>query len=82
MIEPKCTECGKPIPEYIPEYCCDGVDCCCRGLPIYPPWCDECWNRIMKVKRHRDFRKDDAPAETVETGEPVVDSVEDDSLPF
>ena len=29
-----------------------------------------------------DFRKDDAPAEPVETGEPVVDSVEDDNIPF
>ena len=45
-----CTICGEPLPDYKPEYCCNGVDCGCMGLPINPPWCDKCWDKIMKEK--------------------------------
>lgn len=47
-----CTECGKEI-EFEPEMCCSGRDCGCMGMPIYPPWCGECWekynNRSNKI---------------------------------
>jgi hypothetical protein len=38
----KCLECNtNDIPD--PEYCCNGYMCGCMGLPIDPPYCDECW---------------------------------------
>lgn len=30
---------------YVAEYCCNGTDCGCMGLPIHPCWCEDCWNR-------------------------------------
>jgi hypothetical protein len=43
----KCLECGDPIKNYKPEYCCNGIDCGCRGLSIHPPICsDECWEKF------------------------------------
>ena len=43
----KCWECKVvDIPE--PRYCCNGVDCACRGQPIDPPFCDSCWDKILK----------------------------------
>ena len=39
----KCLICEKPVPDYIPEFCCDGPDCACYGRPIHPCVCsDEC----------------------------------------
>jgi hypothetical protein len=42
-----CEICGEPLPDYKPEYCCNGRDCACMGLPVDPPWCDKCWNKII-----------------------------------
>jgi len=37
-----CVVCGKPADE-ASQFCCDGRDCGCMGLPIDPPLCsDEC----------------------------------------
>lgn len=36
-----CLICGKPVPDYKPEMCCNGRDCTCRGLPINPPVCSD-----------------------------------------
>lgn len=50
----KCMECGTTI-EYDPEYCCDGRECGCMGLPIEPPLCGNCWDKIsagMEEQRH------------------------------
>lgn len=49
-----CLNCGELI-DYEPEYCCNGRECGCMGLPIEPPICSqECWdeaiNRIPKEK--------------------------------
>jgi hypothetical protein len=42
-----CLECGNPVKSYKAEYCCNGIDCGCRGLPIEPPICsDECWEKF------------------------------------
>lgn len=41
-----CTECGKLI-KYKAEFCCSSKDCGCLGIPIDPPWCIDCWNKIM-----------------------------------
>jgi hypothetical protein len=47
-----CMICGKPIPEYIPQYCCDGWECNCHGLPIDPPVCsDQCFDKLMNNGR-------------------------------
>ena len=35
----KCIVCGLPVPDYKPEFCCDGHECGCYGLPIEPPIC-------------------------------------------
>ena len=46
----KCRECGVvDIPE--PRYCCSGADCGCRGLPIDPPFCYACWEKILACSR-------------------------------
>ena len=42
-----CELCGVPLPDYKPERCCSGEDCCCRGLPIWPPWCYACWDKTI-----------------------------------
>jgi hypothetical protein len=38
-----CYGCSKPVYRYQPEYCCDGSECGCMGLPVEPPLCPECW---------------------------------------
>lgn len=40
-----CYICGKPVTDYTPEWCCDGTECACMGMPIEPPYCDECRDR-------------------------------------
>jgi hypothetical protein len=52
MKEYVCELCGTPIPDYKPEYCCDGKDCGCQGQPIEPPWCDKCWDEVMGIKEN------------------------------
>ena len=42
-----CSVCGTPMPDWEPDYCCSGRECCCGGLPIYPPWCEKCYKEIM-----------------------------------
>ena len=37
-----CHLCGDTAENYTPEYCCNGVNCGCRGAPIYQPLCLEC----------------------------------------
>ena len=37
----KCILCGKDVKNYKPEYCCNGKECGCMGLPIEPPLCDD-----------------------------------------
>jgi len=41
-----CLRCGVPVEGYKLEYCCNGSDCGCRGLPLEPPLCAEC-DRIV-----------------------------------
>lgn len=45
MIE-ECIYCGNPVPDYESEICCKNwniyKDCCCKGLPINDPICEEC----------------------------------------
>lgn len=44
-----CIICHKPVPDYIPEFCCNGQDCACQGQPIYPCTCSkECDDAIFK----------------------------------
>lgn len=50
MKEWKCITCGKDIEvedDYEYEFCCEGRDCNCKGLPINPAFCDECENKIF-----------------------------------
>lgn len=42
----ECINCGAPVDNYEPEYCCDGRECGCFGRPIEPPVCDKCWDEI------------------------------------
>lgn len=43
-----CEICGKPVPDYEPEYCCSGWQCGCMGVPIEPCVCSvECSNALF-----------------------------------
>lgn len=44
---PTCLICGKPVPDYVPEYCCDGRDCGCYGRPIHPCVCSDACRAAM-----------------------------------
>ena len=47
-----CEICGKPVPDYVPQYCCSGDECGCLGLPIEPCVCgDACWAALTAVRR-------------------------------
>ena len=49
MEDTKCEICGKPVPDYKPEYCCGGHDCGCCGLPIEPCTCSiKCESALYK----------------------------------
>jgi hypothetical protein len=37
----KCLICGRPVPDYIPQRCCNGIECACQGLPTNPCVCSE-----------------------------------------
>jgi hypothetical protein len=37
-----CREKMKVYAEYKPEYCCNGIECGCFGLPVNPIFCDPC----------------------------------------
>jgi len=42
-----CEICGKPVPDYEPEYCCSGSECGCAGEPSEPCVCsDACWRAL------------------------------------
>lgn len=45
-----CNGCNAPIQvpnDYEPEYCCDGRECGCYGLPVNPMFCDACEERVF-----------------------------------
>lgn len=50
----ECSACKQTLDEPMPlEFCCSGFDsygnpdCGCGGMPIDPPWCSDCYDRIM-----------------------------------
>ena len=43
-----CLICGRPVPDYHPEYCCSGFECGCYGEPKDPCVCSpECCDAIF-----------------------------------
>ena len=43
-----CFTCKKKMPDFEPQYCCDGRECGCHGMPIEPPICSaECWEILL-----------------------------------
>jgi hypothetical protein len=40
----KCLKCGVEVEGYEPQMCCNGYMCGCRGMPIEPCLCPECWD--------------------------------------
>lgn len=44
LIKIKCGECEKDFMGPEPEFCCNGQDCGCMGLPIHPDsvYCEAC----------------------------------------
>lgn len=47
-MEWKCLICNKPVPNYVPEFCCYGIDCNCMGQPLNPCVCsNECEKAIF-----------------------------------
>lgn len=54
----KCLECNEAeIPE--PELCCSGHMCGCMGLPIDPPYCDECREKLIKPKATKESEQNE-----------------------
>jgi len=46
---PHCLICGKPVPDYEPDYCCSGFECACNGMPIEPCCCSqECERAVFE----------------------------------
>lgn len=44
----ECVICRRPVPEYVPVYCCNGLDCDCMGQPIDPCVCsNQCWAAVV-----------------------------------
>jgi hypothetical protein len=43
-----CEKCGAPVFGYVEQRCCDGRECGCMGMPIWPCWCDACWQEYTK----------------------------------
>ena len=44
----KCLICGRPVPDYEPDYCCDGIECCCKGMLTEPCCCSkECEDAVF-----------------------------------
>ena len=49
LVKHPCLICGKPVPDYVPEYCCSGHECACEGQPLEPCVCSEaCMDAIMR----------------------------------
>jgi len=45
---PICLICSKPVPGYVPEYCCSGQECGCGGEPREPCVCsEECYEAVF-----------------------------------
>ena len=43
----ECISCKEAdVEDWIAEYCCSGRECGCMGLPIEPPLCDKCWEKV------------------------------------
>lgn len=46
--EEPCIICQKPVPDYDPNYCCNGRECGCGGQPMDPCVCSiECENAVF-----------------------------------
>jgi hypothetical protein len=46
-----CLICGRPVPDFKPERCCDGFMCGCQGAPMNPCLCsDTCATALFDVK--------------------------------
>lgn len=43
-----CRNCGDKYFGQEPEYCCNGRDCGCLGMPIEPDYCDSCLEKHYK----------------------------------
>lgn len=51
-----CIMCETPVPGYVPQMCCSGIECSCMGLPTEPPLCSvECGESLYhpKEKQHK-----------------------------
>ncbi len=42
-----CLLCEKPIPDYEPEYCCNGFECNCHGVAMNPPVCSSVCDKAL-----------------------------------
>ena len=49
-----CAVCKKKSPDYEPVYCCNGQDCACQNLPIFPCICsDKCEDEFFETVTRR-----------------------------
>lgn len=43
-----CFCCKTKMPDFEPQYCCNGHECGCYGYPIEPPICSAiCWELLL-----------------------------------
>lgn len=63
--ETPCEICGRPVIDYDPMYCCNGVDCACYGLPTNPCVCSkECADALYQgIGKSMEQRRIDAGIE-------------------
>lgn len=45
----QCEACGKALPHWKPQFCCNAFDCGCGGKPLYPPICsNKCYDKLKE----------------------------------
>jgi hypothetical protein len=48
-----CFVCKKKMPDWKPQYCCNGADCTCQGYPIEPPICSNICYHIIGWRKYK-----------------------------
>lgn len=58
----RCEICNKPVPDFVPAYCCDGRECGCHGQPLEPCVCSQaCYDALIKgIGKEYEQRRIDA----------------------
>ena len=69
-IEKVCMICKKEVPDYEPEYCCNGQECGCYGEPLMPCICSEKCKDVLLARCG------------VTSTDEIVELPDDDNIPY